>query len=169
MNNKLTVTEIDISLLTPYETNPRVNEKAVDYVVESIANFGFKVPIIVDANNVIICGHTRYKAALRLNMDTVACIVATDLTQAQTKAFRIADNKVSEYSKWDEDLLRQELEALEGLDVDMSSLGFQEWEIDQLLNPLTIDDLGNFFVDKDAVERKKKRIICPLCKGEFEL
>lgn len=168
LNSKLTVTEVDINSIIPYEHNPRNNEKAVAYVADSIRNFGFKVPIIIDKYNVIVTGHTRYKAALSLNMDTVPCIVATDLTPEQAKAFRIADNKVSEYSKWDETLLSQELKVISELNFDFETLGFQEWEAEQLLNPVSIDDISEFFVDKEPKEKKRQIVKCPLCGGEFE-
>ena len=89
-----------LSELKPYEKNPRKNDEAVKYVMESIKEFGFKVPIIIDKNNVIVCGHTRYKASKKLKLDTVPCIIADDLTEEQIKAFRLADNKVSEKGEW---------------------------------------------------------------------
>lgn len=119
---------IDISELQPYENNPLNNDNAVDYVAESIKQFGFKVPIIIDKDNVIVAGHTRYKAAKKLNLDTIPCIVADDLTEKQIQAYRLADNKVSEFSEWDNELLNKELENL--LDFDMEMLGFYDDDID---------------------------------------
>ena len=84
----------------------------VQPVIESIKAYGFKVPIVVDRNNVVVCGHTRLKAALQMGLDKVPCIVADDLTDEQVRAFRIADNKVSDFSIWDNKLLLQELDAL---------------------------------------------------------
>ena len=84
--------------LNPYGRNPRRNEEAVKYVAKSIEEFGFKVPIIIDKNNVIVAGHTRFEAAKKLHMDELPCIVADDLTPEQIKAFRLADNKVAEFS-----------------------------------------------------------------------
>ena len=109
-------------LLKFYEKNPRKNDNAVKYVAESIKEFGFKVPIIIDSNDVVVCGHTRLKAALKLGLESVPCIVADDLTEEQIKAFRIADNKVSEFAQWDMDLLSDELEGI--FDLDMSLFGF---------------------------------------------
>lgn len=166
MKDKLKIIDVDIYDIKPYENNPRNNEEAVDYVAKSIENFGFKVPIIINCQNVIIAGHTRYKAALKLNMSTVPCIVASDLTEEQEKAFRIADNKVAECSTWNDDLLREELKFLDELD--MSSLGFEDWELEQLLNPLSSDDIEDFFVQKEQKEKEPKKITCPLCGGEFE-
>ena len=112
----------DISELNPYENNPRLNDEAVKYVTNSIKEFGFKVPIIIDSNNVIIAGHTRLKAAKQLGMDKVPCIIASDLTEEQVKAFRLADNKVSEQSKWDNEKLTLELNDI--LDIDMQLFNF---------------------------------------------
>ena len=109
--------------IKPYERNPRKNDEAVKYVAESIKQFGFKVPIVVDKDGVIVAGHTRYKAAKKLNMTEVPCIVADDLTDEQIKAFRLADNKVAEKAEWDFDLLDIELDGI--LEIDMESLGFE--------------------------------------------
>ena len=96
----------------PYDKNPRKNDEAVKYVAESIKQFGFKVPIVIDHDGIIVAGHTRYKAAKKLKMDAVPCIVADDLTDEQIKAFRLADNKVAEKAEWDFDLLSSELDDL---------------------------------------------------------
>ena len=114
--------EKSIDQLVPYERNPRKNDKAIDGVANSIKEFGFKVPIIVDKENVIVAGHTRYAAAKKLGLETVPVIVAEDLTPEQIKAFRLADNKVAEKSEWDLPLL-----SLELLDLDeefMAKFGF---------------------------------------------
>lgn len=110
--------------LVPYEKNPRKNDEAVKYVAESIRQFGFKVPIIIDKDGVIVAGHTRYKAAKNLKMKEVPCIVADDLSDEQIKAFRLADNKVAEKAEWDFDLLSDELEGL--FDIDMEAFGFDD-------------------------------------------
>lgn len=115
-----------ISELIPYINNPRQNDHAVDAVASSIKNFGFKVPIVIDGKNEIINGHTRLKAAKKLGLTEVPVIKATDLSPEQVKAFRLADNKVSELAEWDEELLAIELEELENLDFDMSEFGFEE-------------------------------------------
>ena len=111
-----------IGEIKPYEKNPRKNDNAVDAVANSISQFGFKNPIVIDGNNVIICGHTRYKAAQKLGLDVVPCVVADDLTDEQIKAYRLADNKVSELAEWDIDLLGEELNDI--FDIDMSDFGF---------------------------------------------
>lgn len=100
---------ININDLIPYENNPRINDNAVDAVANSIKEFGFKVPIVVDKNNVIVAGHTRLKAAQKLGLEEVPVIVADDLTEEQIKAFRLADNKVSELADWDFSKLEEEL------------------------------------------------------------
>ena len=114
---KYTMNIINLKLdqLHPYENNPRKNDEAVKYVAESIKEFGFKVPIVIDKNNVIIAGHTRYKAAKKLKLTEVPCIVADDLTEEQVKAFRLADNKVGE---------------LADLNMNMDVFGFEEFDIE---------------------------------------
>lgn len=113
---------IKVSDLIPYENNPRHNDASVDKVAESIRKFGFKVPIVVDKENVIVCGHTRWKAAKKLGMEEVPCVRADDLSDEQIRAFRLADNKVGESSTWDEDMLKLEIGELPG--IDMSRFGF---------------------------------------------
>ena len=103
--------------LIPYDNNPRNNDEAVDYVAESIKEFGFKVPIIIDKNNVIVAGHTRYKASKKLGINEVPCLVADDLTEEQVKAFRLADNRVGEIATWDFDKLEIELATLDNMEL----------------------------------------------------
>ena len=120
----MNVIEKRVSDLKPYGKNPRKNDDAVQYVAESIKQFGFKVPIVIDNNNEIVCGHTRWKAAKKLKMDSVPCVVADDLTEEQIRAFRIADNKVSEKAEWDLALLDTELAEIETIDMEL--LGFEK-------------------------------------------
>ena len=117
------VVEKSIAELVPYAANPRKNKAAVPLVANSIKEFGFKVPIVIDCHNVIVAGHTRYQAAKSLGLTSVPCIVADDLTPQQIKAFRLADNKVSEKSQWDDALLADELEGI--TDIDMSEFDFE--------------------------------------------
>ena len=136
---------LNIDELIPYANNPRNNDgEAVDRVAASISEYGFKNPIIVDKDNVIVAGHTRLKAAKKLKIDKVPIIRADDLTPAQVKAFRLAENRVSEYATWNNELLSLELEGLQELDFDLDLTGFEDFEIDNLLN---FDDEG-----KDAGE-----------------
>lgn len=120
------IVEKKIEELKEYENNPRNNDDAVEAVAESIRQFGFKVPIVIDGNGVIIAGHTRRKAAVRLGLDTVPCIIADDLTPEQIQAFRLADNKTAELAEWDFEALEKELAELTAFDVDMSLFGFDE-------------------------------------------
>lgn len=131
----MNVIEIPVEELKEYENNPRKNEQAVDGVAESIKEFGFKQPIVIDKANVIVCGHTRLKAAKKLGYATVPCVIADDLNEEQIKAFRLADNKTAELAGWDFDILDEELEDIG--DIDMSVFGFEDEEnqsyIDELL------------------------------------
>ncbi len=118
----------NINDLIPYENNPRNNDAAVAIVAESIRQFGFKVPIIIDKNGVIVAGHTRLKAADQIGLDTIPCVVADDLDDDQIKALRLADNKAAEIATWKMDLLDIELQELLGSDIDMEIFGFEAWE-----------------------------------------
>ena len=122
---KLNVTQMKVSDLGEYENNPRKNDDAVNAVARSIKEFGFKVPGIIDSNNVIIAGHTRVKACKQLGITEVPCVIADDLTEDQIKAFRIADNKTAELAEWDLDKLNEELMFI---DMDMSQFGLEDLE-----------------------------------------
>jgi ParB-like chromosome segregation protein Spo0J len=104
---------VKIDDIVPYENNPRHNADAIEPVKESIRQFGFKVPMILDKENVIVAGHTRYEAAKALGMTEVPVIYADDLSEEQVRAFRIADNKTADFSMWDNKKLLEELEGLE--------------------------------------------------------
>ena len=106
---------VDIKTVIPYARNPRKNQEAVSKVAASIKEFGFKQPIVVDAENVVIAGHTRLMAAQQLEIKKVPVVVADDLTEAQVKAYRIADNRVSQEAEWDYDLLKLEIDDLVGV------------------------------------------------------
>jgi len=128
--------EIELRPLTdvkPYEQNPRFNDTAIDAVAESIRRFGFRQPIVVDGDGVIVCGHTRWKAAQKLRLEQVPVHVARDLTPEQIRAYRIADNKTAELAGWDLDLLPIELAELQGTGIDWSLLGFDQDELAKLL------------------------------------
>ncbi len=125
----------DISDLKPYPANPRKNEAAVAAVAESIQRFGWRVPIVVDEDMTVICGHTRLLAAQRLGLTEVPVHIAHDLTPEQAKAYRLADNRSSEISEWDLDLLNLELAELKALDFPIDSLGWSPEELDALLSP----------------------------------
>lgn len=149
------VHEIGLSYLVEYENNPRNNDSAVEAVAASIKEFGFKVPIIVDKDNVIVAGHTRLKAAHMLGLDKVPCIVADDLTPEQIKAFRLADNKVGELAGWDFAKLEEELAGISE-QFDMSTYGFEMPDFEE----------GEESDQGDLTEKEKKTIVCPNC-GEI--
>lgn len=151
------IIKLNVTDLIPYENNPRFNGDAVQYVAESIRNFGFKIPIIIDKDNVIVAGHTRLKAAFELGMQEVPCIRADDLTEEQIKAFRLADNKVGEIAEWDYDQLQQELSEI--TDIDMQDLGFAA--VDGL-------DFDQFFTDYEPEPKPPKMVVCPHCGEKFE-
>ena len=133
------IVEKKVTELKAYEKNPRKNDNAVGPVAESIKEFGFKVPIIVDKDNVIVAGHTRLKAAKRLKLKTVPCIVADDLTPEQIKAFRVADNSTAQIAEWDLELLKDELMEL---DFDMALFGLEKEinDIERIFAPEIIED-----------------------------
>lgn len=129
--------------IIPYENNPRKNDSSVEKVAASIKNFGFKVPIIVDKNNIIVTGHTRLKAAELLDIQDIPVIRANDLNEEQIKAFRLADNKVAEFSGWDFGKLEEEINLIE--DFDMSEFGFEDIDFDF------------FFKEEDEPEKEKPK------------
>lgn len=131
------ITEKRLDEIRPYERNPRRNDAAVEYVAESLRQFGWKQPIVIDRDGVIIAGHTRYKAAQSLGLETAPCLIADDLTPEQVKAYRLADNKVSDFSVWDNKLLLEELEDLQDFD-DL----FTGFEISDLFDD-TLDETEN--------------------------
>ena len=149
----LTVKEIKTGEIIPYDKNPRKNDTAVDKVAASIQEFGFKVPIIIDKNKVVVAGHTRLKAALSLGLETVPVIEADDLTEDQIRAFRLADNKVSDFSTWNFMKLSQETDEL--ADFGMDRFGFETFS----------------FEDIENMENKPqiKTVVCPFCGTEFEV
>lgn len=146
----------NINELIPYENNPRLNDEAVEYVKNSIKEFGFKVPIVIDKDNVIIAGHTRIKASKELGIKDIPCIIADDLTEEQVKAFRLADNKVAEKSMWDYSKLDEELDSI--LDIDMSMFNFN----------INTDDVEIERIDLSNKEFEKYEIIIT-CQNEIEL
>ena len=141
---------MNIAEVTPYERNPRNNDQAVEAVAKSIKEFGWRAPLVVDKDHVIICGHTRWKAARQLGLDTVPVHVASDLTPEQIQAYRIADNKTAEIADWNYDLLPLELRELQGAQFDLSLLGFDTSELEELLSTAT-DEVAAGETDPDAV------------------
>lgn len=142
-----------IENVKPYENNPRKNDEAVEYVANSISEFGFQQPLVVDSEGVLIVGHTRLKAAQRLGLTEVPVVVADGLTDEQAKAYRLADNKTSQKSFWDFDMLNEELEDIDWMTLDMEQFGFT---ID---SPIHDDnDMSQSESDKDG-----KEVQCPRC------
>jgi len=129
----MTTNLVKLSKIKPYENNPRKNKDAIEFLKKSIGEFGFQQPIIVDKNYIIICGHTRYFAAIEMGLTEVPVIVADNLTDEQVKAYRIADNKSHEHSGWDVDKLTIELQELLTLNCDLLTTGFNNDEITTLL------------------------------------
>lgn len=155
------IVNVDISKITPYVNNPRHNEAAIDKVAASIKEFGFKVPMVIDRENIIVTGHTRFAAAQKIGLKAVPCVIADDLTPAQVKAFRLADNKVSELAEWDNEKLSIEMEELNDLDfdVDLENFGFSGIEEDAAEIERT-----------DMSEKIKERFdVVISCKNEEEL
>lgn len=139
-----------LDAVRPYANNPRQNDDAVEAVAESIRRFGFRQPIVVDQDGVIVAGHTRFRAAQRLGLATVPVHVATDLTPDEVRAYRLADNKTAELASWDDAMLSIELDALRGAGIDWTLLGFDEEELAKLLAPAGTEGL----TDPDAVPEK---------------
>ena len=150
-----------LSEIKPYENNPRNNGNAVPAVVASICEFGFKVPIVIDSDGVIVCGHTRYKAAQEIGLKTVPCVIADDLTPEQVKAFRLADNKTGELATWDFEKL--ELETAELETVELEKFGFDAQKEEPKVQSVTTSselDIDDFDDDKFECE-------CPKCGFKF--
>ena len=134
--------------IIPYDNNPRFNQQAIDYVANSIKEFGFKVPLVTDKNNVIVTGHTRYEACKKLNIKEVPTIIADDLTEEEINAYRLADNKVSELAVWDYDLLKEEVEQID-------------------INKLKVFDINDkeieYADEKETTEAKPEEDFCYKC------
>lgn len=158
----MNIIEKKLTEIFEYENNPRNNDNAVDFVAESIKQFGFKVPIVIDKDSVIIAGHTRYKAAKKLGLKKVPCIMADDLNEEQVKAFRLADNKVAEKAQWDFRLLLQEIEEIDGFV--MSDFGFSNIESINLDGYAENDEVDD--EEETGEEPEPKLQQCPHC-GEW--
>lgn len=128
------ITSRPLADIRPYEQNPRCNDGAIDAVAASIEQFGFRQPVVVDGDGVIVCGHTRWKAAQKLGLAKVPVHVAADLSPEKIRAYRVADNKTAELAGWDDDLLAAELAGLEDFGLDWTTMGFSDEELDSLLD-----------------------------------
>ena len=159
------VYDIPLEEIHPYENNPRHNESAVDIVARSMETFGVQIPLILDEENTIICGHTRLKAAQKLGLKTLPCVKVNDLPEEKIVALRLVDNKVAEASKWDTAALREELEGITGLDM-AALFGITpptQADIDAEVEKL------NELANEDAPEPAKKTIVCECCGKEYEV
>ena len=154
----LEVKEVEVARLVPWERNPRINEHAVESVAESMRAFGFNAPILCDQNLKIIAGHTRWKAAIKLGMETVP-VITLEMNDAQRRAFAIADNKTAEIADWDFPELRKVLEELRSEDLDLGTLGFSDEELRRLLPDEEIDEDEVPDVDGDPVTKSGELII----------
>jgi DNA modification methylase len=143
----MTVEMWPVERVRPYDKNPRLNDDAVDAVARSIQEFGFRQPIVVDDEGVIIIGHTRFKAAKKLGLTEVPVHIARGLSPEKVKALRIADNKTAEIAEWNLELLPIELAELQGMDFDLELLGFDQDELAKLLDP----DVQEGLCDPDEV------------------
>ena len=132
----MNILQLPLEEVHPYENNPRKNDNAVDAVAASIRQYGFLVPLVISADHEIITGHTRYKAAGRLGLPTVPCVIADELTDEQIKAFRLVDNKVGELAQWDVDLLPLELADIAQ---DLSVFGFESISEEEFGEEFTLD------------------------------
>lgn len=165
------VKEISISQLHEYDNNPRNNDGAVEAVAESIKQFGFKVPIVIDSENIIIAGHTRLKAARLLGLEKVPCIVADDLTPEQIKAYRLADNKTGELAEWDFEMLERELSGLNAFDMDIFGFDTLPDMMDELSGKseqLDVDEIADSIEEPtckqgDIWQLGQHRLICGDC------
>ena len=151
-----------ISELKEYSNNPRINDDAVKAVKNSVSAFGFRIPIVIDKNNIIVAGHTRVKACYELGITEIPCIIADDLTEEQIRAFRLADNKTAEIADWDFEKLAEELDDI--IDIDMSEFGFDDDELmDTMEDEVTSDDIEDI---GDSVKQSYDIIV--KCDSESE-
>lgn len=145
----------DVNKLKPYKNNPRINKDSIRLVAESIKQFGFKIPIIIDEKFEIIAGHTRLEASKLLGIKKVPVIIASDLSDEQVKAFRLADNKVSELAVWDKEKLEDEIKNIKSINLEL--LGFINEDVD-----IDWDDIED--LDEDTYEEPEHKMFeCPYC------
>lgn len=159
------IQQMPIEALIPYIRNPRKNDSEVDRMCSAIREFGFRIPVVAKSDGSVIDGHLRLKAAIKLGMQTVPVAIADELTDAQIKAFRLLANKSANWAKWDDELLKLELEELDALGFDLEMTGFDTPELTLAMGfgadfePGTEDDQGKL--------DEKDPTICPACGHEF--
>lgn len=161
----MNVIDLPIKSLKPYKNNPRNNAAAVEFVKNSIAEFGFRVPVVIDKEKTIVCGHTRYLAAQELKLDKIPCVIADDLDEEQIKAFRLVDNKTQELSEWDWDAVFEELNLISG--IDMKLMGFEEF-LNEDKGEMKERKIGeNEEIDLDSFSDEEFSQVCPCCGFRF--
>ena len=155
------ITYLKISQVVPYEHNPRINDEAVGMVAESIRQFGFNVPILLDGEKVIVAGHTRYEAAKILGLEEVPCIIMDDLSEEDARQFRIVDNKTGELSGWDYEKLISELEGIKGIDMSVFDFG----KFNDAAEPANLESnlTSGKELDLDSFEDESFENECPYC------
>lgn len=158
------IKKIKLADIKPYENNARINDDAVDYVVKSIEQCEYVAPIILDENNVILAGHTRYKALKKLGYDEAECVIKQGLSDEQKRKYRLLDNKTTEFADWDFDVLQNELDGLD----------FDDLDIDWGLPDLELNETSDYIpeqedVDIDKYESNRKEVECPSCGFKFEV
>lgn len=152
------IININMDKVIPYANNPRNNSKSIDKVASSIKEFGFKQPLVLDKDNVIVVGHTRFEAAKKLGYIEVPCIIADDLTDSQIKAYRLADNKVAESSEWNLDKLELELEELKDIGENMEEYGFLKLQ----------EESEEYIEDQEETIKEKFELLIE-CENEIDL
>lgn len=156
--------KIKLSEIKPYAKNARKNDEAVEYVIKSIEQCEYIAPIILDENNVILAGHTRWKALKKLGYTEAECVIKEGLSEEQKKKYRLLDNKTSEFAEWDFDLLEDELTDLDFGDLDID-WGIPNTEFEENNEHLREQE----GIDLDEYESNKKQVECPSCGFKFEV
>lgn len=164
------IIKLSIEQVKPYENNAKIHTvEQIQQIKDSIERFGNNDPIAIWGNeNIIVAGHGRYTALKELGYQEIECIRLDHLSEAERKAYALAHNKINSNTGFDNELLTLELQELQNFDFDLELIGFEEWEIDNLLNPVSDDDLQDFFMDKEDKPKEPKKVTCPHCGESFE-
>lgn len=165
------IIKLGIEELTPYENNAKKHTpEQIEQIKNSIQAFGNIDPLgIAGENNVIYVGNGRYIALKELGYKEAYCIRLDHLTEQERKAYAIAHNKLAMNTGFDDELLRAEMESLQDIDFDLELTGFEEWELEDILDPMSSEDLQDFLVERESKEKEPKKAKCPSCGCEFEL
>ena len=161
----MNIVELQIDEIVPYKDNPRVNKDAINVVKNSLSKFGWQQPLVLDKDKEIVVGHTRYYAAHELGMKKIPCLIATDLDAEKIKAYRIMDNKSSEYASWNYGLLTKEMQdILELGGLDLTYTGFSDREIENMIDDIDVEIQAD---DEVARMDELNLITCPSCGHKF--